>query len=55
MVWQHAGVVAREELVDAIAGFALFADLTDPQLTAIVHIFEEAFYAEGASGSCDRA
>ena len=33
--------------MDAIAGFALFADLTDPQLTAIVHIFEEAFYAEG--------
>jgi cAMP-binding proteins - catabolite gene activator and regulatory subunit of cAMP-dependent protein kinases len=40
-------MVAREELVDVIASFALFADLTDPQLTAIVHIFEEAFYAEG--------
>ena len=46
-LWHHAHVVAREELVDAIAGFALFADLTDPQLTGIVHIFEEAFYAEG--------
>ncbi len=33
--------------MDAIAGFALFADLTDPQLTAIVHIFEEAVYGEG--------
>ena len=46
-LWHHGAVVAREELVDAIAGFALFADLTDPQLTGIVHIFEEAFYAEG--------
>jgi CRP-like cAMP-binding protein len=46
-LWHHGAVVAREEMVDAIAGFALFADLTDPQLTAIVHIFEEAFYAEG--------
>ena len=46
-LWHHAPVVAREDLVDAIAGFALFADLTDPQLTKIVHIFEEAFYAEG--------
>jgi CRP/FNR family cyclic AMP-dependent transcriptional regulator len=46
-LWHHGRVVAQEELVDAIAGFALFADLTDPQLTAIVHIFEEAFYAEG--------
>ena len=46
-VWDHATVVAREELVDAIAGFALFADLTDPQLTGVVHIFDEAFYAEG--------
>ena len=40
-------MVAREELVDVIAGFALFADLNDPQLTSIVHIFEEAFYGEG--------
>ena len=46
-LWHHAPVVAREDLVDAIAGFALFADLTDPQLTGIVHLFEEAFYAEG--------
>jgi CRP-like cAMP-binding protein len=46
-LWQHGSMVAREELVDAIAGFALFADLTDPQLTAIVHIFDETVYAEG--------
>jgi cGMP-dependent protein kinase len=40
-------MVAQDVLVDTIASFSLFADLTDPQLTAIVHIFEEAFYAEG--------
>ena len=40
-------MVGREELVDAIAGFALFADLTEPQLEGIVHIFEEAVFAEG--------
>jgi CRP/FNR family transcriptional regulator, cyclic AMP receptor protein len=40
-------MVGREELIDAIAGFTLFADLTDPQLTRIVHTFEEAVFAEG--------
>ena len=37
----------REELIDAIAGFALFADLPGPRLAAIVHLFEEAAFAEG--------
>ena len=46
-VWHHAGMVGREELVDAIAGFTLFADLTDPQLAGIVHTFEETMFAEG--------
>jgi CRP-like cAMP-binding protein len=46
-VWHHAAMVGREELVDAIAGFTLFADLTDPQLAGIVHTFEEAVFAEG--------
>jgi CRP-like cAMP-binding protein len=40
-------MVGREELVDAIAGFTLFADLTDPQLAGIVHTFEEAMFSEG--------
>lgn len=40
-------MVGREELVDAIAGFTLFADLTDPQLAGIVHTFEEAVFSEG--------
>jgi len=37
----------RAQLVDAIASFALFADLPDPRLEGIVHLFEEAVFAEG--------
>jgi CRP-like cAMP-binding protein len=37
----------REELVDSIASFALFADLSNPQLEGIVHLFEEVVFGEG--------
>ena len=37
----------RQELIDAIAGFGLFADLTGPQLEGIVHTFDEAVFADG--------
>ena len=37
----------ERELVDAIAGFSLFADLSGPQLEGIVHLFEEAVFSEG--------
>jgi CRP-like cAMP-binding protein len=40
-------MAGREELIDAIAGFGLFADLTSPQLAGIAHIFEEMAFAEG--------
>jgi CRP-like cAMP-binding protein len=40
-------VVDRTEIVDAIASFSLFADLSDPQLEGIVHLFEEAVFSEG--------
>ncbi len=40
-------MAGREELVDAIASFALFADLTAPQLEGIAHTFDEAVFAEG--------
>jgi CRP-like cAMP-binding protein len=40
-------MASREDLIDSIAGFTLFADLTDPQLAGIVHTFEEAMFAEG--------
>ena len=52
------GMAGQEELIDAIAGFGLFADLTSPQLEGIVHTFEEMAFAEservlrqGLSGS----
>jgi CRP-like cAMP-binding protein len=37
----------RAELVDTIASFALFADLPNPRLEGIVHLFEEVVFAEG--------
>jgi CRP-like cAMP-binding protein len=37
----------RNEIVDTIAGYALFADLTTPQLQAVAHIFEERWYPDG--------
>ena len=40
-------MVDRAELVDTIAGFSLFADLSDPQLQGIVHLFEEAVFSQG--------
>ena len=46
-MWHHAPVASREELVDEIAGFGLFADLSTPQLTEIAHTFEEMAFAEG--------
>lgn len=40
-------MAGREALVDAIAGFSLFSDLTDPQLERVVHTFEETVYPGG--------
>ena len=40
-------MATREELVDALAGFTLFGDLTRPQLTSVVHLMEEVMFAEG--------
>jgi CRP/FNR family transcriptional regulator, cyclic AMP receptor protein len=40
-------MAGSEVLVDAIAGFSLFADLTDPQLERVVHTFEETVYPDG--------
>jgi CRP-like cAMP-binding protein len=40
-------MAGREELIDAIAGFGLFADLTSPQLAGIAHTFEEVAFGEG--------
>ena len=40
-------MAGQQELIDAIAGFGLFADLNSPQLESIVHTFEETAFAEG--------
>ena len=40
-------MIERDELLDAIAGFGLFSDLSSPQLEAIIHIFDERMFAEG--------
>ena len=40
-------MATSEEIVDQIAGFALFADLSTPQLERVAHTFEEQVYAEG--------
>lgn len=40
-------MAGHDELVDAIASFALFADLDQAQLQGIAHIFEEVVFGEG--------
>jgi CRP/FNR family transcriptional regulator/CRP/FNR family cyclic AMP-dependent transcriptional regulator len=40
-------MIDRDELLDTISGFGLFADLSAPQLEAIIHIFDERMFAEG--------
>ena len=36
-----------DDVVDVIAGFALFADLSTPQLESVAHTFEERWFPEG--------
>jgi CRP-like cAMP-binding protein len=37
----------RDEIADELAGFALFSDLSTPQLQGVVHAFEEAWFQDG--------
>jgi len=37
----------RGEVVDILAGFALFADLTTPELESLVDTFDEQMFSEG--------
>jgi CRP-like cAMP-binding protein len=41
-------MATREEIADAIAGMAMFADLARPQLLGVAGQFEEAFFTQGA-------
>jgi CRP-like cAMP-binding protein len=36
-----------DELVDALAGFSLFADVARPDLEGLVHSFDEEWYSHG--------
>ncbi|MDQ7842856.1 MAG: cyclic nucleotide-binding domain-containing protein [Armatimonadota bacterium] len=40
-------MATREELIDLLSGLALFADLSRPQLEAVVHRLEEEYFAAG--------
>jgi len=40
-------MASEDEIVDAIAGMALFADLATPQLQGVAHTFEERYFPEG--------
>jgi CRP/FNR family cyclic AMP-dependent transcriptional regulator len=40
-------MIDRAEIGDVLAGFALFADLSTPQLESVAHSFEEAWYPKG--------
>jgi len=39
-------MIERSDIVDTLAGLALFADLTRPQLEAVAHTFEEEWFNE---------
>jgi CRP-like cAMP-binding protein len=41
-------MATRDEIADAIAGMALFADLARPQLLGVASRFEEAFFPKDA-------
>jgi CRP-like cAMP-binding protein len=40
-------MATQDEVADALAGFALFSDLTTPQLDGVAHHFEERFFPAG--------
>ena len=40
-------MAGTEELIDELAGMALFADLGRPELAGIAHTLEEEWYADG--------
>jgi CRP/FNR family transcriptional regulator, cyclic AMP receptor protein len=42
----QASMATRDEIADAIAGMAIFADLARPQLIGVASRFEEAFFAK---------
>ena len=41
------GGLSREEIIDRLAGFALFGDLSPTELRALAHSFEEVYFNAG--------
>jgi CRP-like cAMP-binding protein len=40
-------MVERDDIVDILAGLALFADLSRPQMQAVAHTLDEEWFTEG--------
>ena len=40
-------MAVRDDVVNTIAAFSLFADLNGPQLEQVAHLFDETFFGEG--------
>jgi CRP-like cAMP-binding protein len=40
-------MAVQEDVINTIAAFSLFSDLTGPQLEEVAHIFDESFFGEG--------
>jgi CRP-like cAMP-binding protein len=40
-------MAGTDQIVDTLAAFTMFADLSRPQLESVAHVFEEAFFPEG--------
>src|SRR2546429_9841175 len=40
-------MAVRDDVVNAIAAFSLFADLSGPQLEEVAHLFDESFFGQG--------
>ncbi len=40
-------MAGTDQIVDTLAAFTMFADLSRPQLETVAHVFEEAFFPEG--------
>jgi CRP-like cAMP-binding protein len=40
-------MAGRDDIENTIAGFALFADLSTPQLESVAHTFEERWFPDG--------
>ena len=40
-------MAVRDDVVNTIAAFSLFADLTGPQLEEVAHAFDETFFGDG--------